>query len=536
MLNRGHIARICAFLSLLPVLVLFGCSRTSTTTGVAAHDVAESLKFARTAAPMNQSLGMAEQPNPQPFNTEAYDHIDENEFRDVLRNPKSTFSIDVDTASYSNVRRMLRAGQAPPAGAVRIEELVNYFPYDYPAPEDEHPFAVSMELASCPWKENHQLLRVGLKGAELAIEERPASNLVFLLDVSGSMNSPQKLPLVKSAMRLLVEQLDDRDRIAIAVYAGASGLALPSTPASQKATILSAIDELAAGGSTNGAEGINLAYAVAEENFITGGINRVILCTDGDFNVGVTSQSSLVDLIEKKAKGNVFLSVLGFGSGNLKDSTMEKLADKGNGNYAYIDSLLEARKSLVKQIGGTLVTIAKDVKIQLDFNPNRVAAYRLIGYENRLLVNEDFADDTKDAGEIGAGHTVTALYELVPPGVDSPARSDSSSMFVKTVVNEDVDRNTVLTVSLRYKKPEGDVSTEFTKSLHPQEGLIEASNDLGFAASVAAFGMLLRDSKHKGDADWNNVIEAAEKNLGPDEDGFRAEFIELAKKARLISS
>ena len=469
------------------------------------------------------------------FNTEAYDHIAENEFLNVLKNPQSTFSIDVDTASYSNVRRMLNDGMMPPAGAVRIEEFVNYFSYDYDQPVDSHPFAVALDIASCPWNSNNQLVRIALKGKEIEISERPSSNLVFLLDVSGSMNSQNKLPLVKSAMSMLLDQLDERDRIAIAVYAGASGMVLESTPAHKKATILRAIDNLAAGGSTNGGEGIELAYRIAQQNFIEGGINRVILCTDGDFNVGTTSQSELVKMIENKAKSNIFLSVCGFGTGNYKDSTMEKLADKGNGNYAYIDSLLEARKALVRQMNGTLITIAKDVKIQIDFNPNRVKEYRLIGYENRKLANEDFEDDEKDAGEIGAGHTITALYEIVPNDSESTETSTSTE-FVETVTREDAGTDSILKVALRYKQPEGDTSQLFEVRLeHPtDEQFAEMSSDFEFVSAVAAFAMLLRDSEHAGEASFDWVVETAERNLGNDRDGFRAEFIGLAKKARMM--
>jgi Mg-chelatase subunit ChlD len=358
--------------------------------------------------------------------TESYDRIYENPFLDVRQNPLSTFSIDVDTASYANVRRFLNGGSLPPKDAVRIEELLNYFTYHYAPPADDRPFAVHTEVAGCPWEPKHRLLRVALKGREIDLDNRPASNLVFLIDVSGSMDDPAKLPLLKTALHLLIDKLAENDRVAMVVYAGSSGLVLPSTSGLYKETIWAALDRLQAGGSTNGGSGIQLAYQVAREKFIPGGTNRVILCTDGDFNVGVTDQGSLTRLIENEAQSGVFLSVVGFGAGNLKDSTMEKLADRGNGNYAYIDTANEARKVLVEQLGGTLVTIAKDVKLQLEFNPGKVSAYRLIGYENRLLRAEDFNDDKKDAGEIGAGHTVTALYELVPAGTEvSTSRVDA---------------------------------------------------------------------------------------------------------------
>ena len=423
--SRPHLNEVCECVALTLLLVcqlIAGC-------GGNIRDGAE------TAAPSAAYMDQARSPDSAPlvfpgtadpeqaaaeFNTETYDEIVENEFLLAQSNPLSTFSIDVDTAAYANVRRFLTHGQKPPPGAVRIEELVNYFSYDYPWPEGDVPFAVNAEIAGCPWAPEHRLVRFGLKGRVIEADSRPVSNLVFLLDVSGSMADENKLPLVKNAMRLLVEQLGENDRVAIVVYAGSSGLVLPSTTADQKQTILTAFDRLNAGGSTNGGEGIELAYQVAVENYINGGVNRVILCTDGDFNIGTTDRSSLVRLIEEKAASGVALTVLGFGMGNYKDATVEQLADKGNGNYAYIDTLNEARKVLVEQMTGTLITIAKDVKIQVDFNPAQVAAYRLIGYENRLLKAEDFDDDTEDAGEIGAGHTVPALYEIIPVGVDVP--------------------------------------------------------------------------------------------------------------------
>jgi Ca-activated chloride channel homolog len=478
-----------------------------------------------------------EEDRQQLANTDAFDHIIENPFLDVLEQPQSTFSIDVDTAAYSVVRRFLTQGQLPPKGAVRIEELVNYFTYDYPEPQSEHPFSVDAQVTACPWQPNHKLLRVGLKGRSLELSARPASNLVFLIDVSGSMDSPQRLPLVQQSLRMLVEQLDERDRVAMVVYAGSSGLVLPSTAADRPAEILSAIDRLKAGGSTNGGAGIRLAYDVAREHFVKDGINRVVLCTDGDFNVGVTSQSELVELIEQQAQSGVFLTVLGFGLGNYKDSTMEKLADHGNGSYAYIDTLLEARKVLVEQAAGTLLTIAKDVKIQLDFNPLRVQAYRLIGYENRVMHNRDFRDDRKDAGEIGAGHTVTAFYELVPAGAPSPEPAGSTPEFVQRTVKPGVSEDTWLVVNLRYKQPAGDSATEFRASVD-QAALDFAASppDLQFAAAVCAYGLLLRDSQHKGATAWDWVVETAEKNLGADRLGLRGEFVQLAKTARRIAS
>jgi Ca-activated chloride channel family protein len=471
-------------------------------------------------------------------NTEQYEHLDENPFLEVARAPLSTFSIDVDTASYSNTRRFLKDGQLPPKDAVRIEELINYFSYDYPQPVGEAPFSVTAEISEAPWNPQHRLVHIGLQGKRIPVENMPPANLVFLLDVSGSMNEPLKLPLVKSAMKTLTEQLTSRDRVAMVVYAGSSGLVLPSTPGDRKGEILSAIDRLEAGGSTNGGEGIELAYKIAEENFIRGGSNRVILATDGDFNVGVTSEGDLVRLIEEKRQGGVFLSVLGFGTGNVKDSTMEQLADKGNGNYAYIDSLGEARKVLGEQIGGTLFTIAKDVKIQVEFNPRQVAAYRLIGYENRILRDRDFNDDTKDAGEIGAGHTVTALYEVVPfgqkfenPGID-PLKYQEP---VKP--SEMANSNEMMTVKLRYKEPAQDQSKLLSVSLADSKARLgSASENFKFASAVAAFGMLLRDSKYKADASYNEVLELARSSVGADPQGYRSEFIQMVETARDLSS
>jgi Ca-activated chloride channel family protein len=473
------------------------------------------------------------------FNTEAYDAIVENPFLKVLDNPLSTFSIDVDTASYSNVRRFITSGQLPPPGAVRIEELVNYFTYDYPQPEGDRPFSVTTEVAACPWNISHRLVRIGLKGRDVPTEDRPASNLVFLLDVSGSMNERNKLPLVKQSMRMLVDQLTERDHVAIVVYAGASGLVLPSTSGNNHDTIIAALDRLEAGGSTNGASGLQLAYETAQQHFVRDGINRVILCTDGDFNVGVTSQDELVRLIEDKAKSGVFLSALGFGMGNYKDATLEKLADKGNGNYAYIDTPREARKVLVEQMSGTLLTIAKDVKIQVEFNPSRVGAYRLIGYENRILAAEDFNNDKKDAGEIGAGHTVTALYEVAPPGenVNLPTvdplkyQTPKATTPSSTVMPSNTDE--LLTVKLRYKQPDGDVSQLIEQPV-VDRGVpyAQASADFKFAASVAAFGMILRHSPSVGTTTLDAVAELALEGKGPDLQGHRAEFIDLVRQSR----
>ncbi len=472
------------------------------------------------------------------FNTEAYDHIADNPFMTVDDDPLSTFSIDVDTASYANTRRFLDNGSLPPADAVRIEELINYFNYGYDTPEDDTPFATNVEMAGCPWNQDHRLARIGLKGWEMADDERPPSNLVFLLDVSGSMGSANKLPLLKQALKMLVNQLDERDRIAITVYAGASGLVLPSTPCSDKQAILSALDRLNSGGSTNGAAGIELAYRTAQKNFIEGGTNRVILATDGDFNVGVTNRGDLTRMIEDKAKQGTFLTVLGFGMGNIQDATLEQLADKGNGNYAYIDTTAEAKKVLVDEMGGTLVAIAKDVKIQIEFNPATVQGYRLIGYENRLLAAQDFNDDTKDAGEIGAGHTVTALYEIVPVGVEMDSRDvDELKYQTPRKRSKKASSGDLFTLKLRYKQPDGDTSSLLEFPIADSgNSYVQASQDFKFAASVAGFGMILRDSPHKGNASYDGIIELAGEGVGADKHGYRAEFIKLVKKAKKLSA
>lgn len=470
------------------------------------------------------------------FNTEAYAPIDENPFRKVDDHPLSTFSVDVDTASYANVRRFLADGELPRKDAVRIEELMNYFPYDYPAPAGDVPFSVTAEVGACPWKKDHRLVLLGLQGKRIEETDLPPRNLVFLLDVSGSMFPPNKLPLLKAAMRLLVERLRAQDRVAIVVYAGASGVVLPSTSGDRKDAILAALGELEAGGSTNGGAGIKLAYRIAQDSFIENGVNRVVLATDGDFNVGVTNQGDLVRLIEEKRRSGVFLSVLGFGEGNLKDSTMELLADRGNGNYSYIDSLAEARKVLVREAGGTLITIAKDVKIQVEFNPRRVSAYRLIGYENRLLRDEDFRDDRKDAGELGAGHSVTALYEIVPAGapIEDLPRVDPLRYQTSREPSGAAKTQDLLEVKLRYKRPEGEDGIDLSLVVLARP-VGNASANLGFAAAVAEFGMLLRDSRHRGDASWQQALELARRHLGPDPDGYRKEFTRLVETAESLS-
>jgi Ca-activated chloride channel family protein len=466
------------------------------------------------------------------FNTEGYDHIVENVFVAVASSPLSTFSIDVDRASYSNIRRFINNGQRPPVDAVRIEEMINYFTYDYPEPHAEDPFSINTEVTAAPWNPLHRLVRIGIQGQRVDTEDLPPSNLVFLIDVSGSMQSPNKLPLLKSSFRMLVNELRAEDRVALVVYAGAAGLVLESTPGDHKETLLEAIDALEAGGSTAGGAGIVLAYQVARDNYIDGGNNRVILATDGDFNVGASSDGEMVRLIEEKREQGTFLTVLGFGTGNIKDSKMEKLANHGNGNYAYIDNLLEARKVLVTEIGGTLLAIAKDVKIQVEFNPNTVQAYRLIGYENRLLANQDFNDDTKDAGELGAGHSVTALYEIIPVGVASPfeiANVDSLRYQAPGDLSATSSSDELMFVKLRYKAPDSDESVLLQQPLLERDEA--ASVDLQFAAAVAGFGMLLRDSEYCGEFSLNDVLELARESQGEDFGGYRAEFVKLVELA-----
>jgi Ca-activated chloride channel family protein len=468
-----------------------------------------------------------------------YSRIVENPFLKATDNPLSTFSIDVDTASYAKARRyLMQNGMLPPPDAVRIEEFVNYFHYDYAPPKDEKPFAAHVEVAACPWAEKRRLVRIGLKGREIAREARPPSNLVFLLDVSGSMEPDDKLPRVRRSMRMLVEQLGENDRVAIVVYAGATGLALPSTPGYRKEEIFTALQNLQAGGSTNGGAGIRLAYDLAATHFIKGGTNRVILCTDGDFNVGTTSTAELERLAEEKAKTGVFLTVLGFGMGNHNDDMLEKLADKGNGNYGYIDTEEEARKLLVEELSGTLVTIAKDVKIQVEFNPRTVGAYRLLGYENRMLRAEDFNDDKKDAGEIGAGHTVTALYEIVPAGekLDTPP-VDALRYQQLTRPADAAASGELLTLKLRYKEPDGQESKAPLVFPVSDRGLQfgQASKDFKFAAAVAGFAMLLRDSQYRGNLTYDAVLEIVQEGRGEDRNGYRAAFVEIARKAKGIA-
>lgn len=466
---------------------------------------------------------------------EEYSLITENQFNNVKRRPLSTFSIDVDAASYSNIRRILTAGMLPPKDAVRIEEMINYFNYEYAQPKDQEPISITTEIGNCSWNPEHKLVKIGLKGRSIEAEKLPPNNLVFLIDVSGSMMDENKLPLIKRSFRLLVQQLRPEDKVSIVVYAGSSGLVLSPTSGKEKELIMQKIDVLQAGGSTAGGEGIQLAYDVAKENFMKDGNNRVILATDGDFNVGVSSDAELVSLIEKKRDMGIFLTVLGFGTGNYKDSKMEGLADKGNGNFAYVDNILEAQKVFVKEMGATLNTIAKDVKLQIEFNPLHVKAYRLVGYENRLLADEDFNDDKKDAGELGSGKTVTALYEIIPAKSKESVDNIDTLKYQKTVSQDQIASNEMMTIKFRYKDPKGSESKLIVHPLLAQDETEQkSSEDFRFASSVAEFGMILRDSKFKGKANFKNILTAARESKGIDTDGYRAEFIKLVETAEIV--
>ncbi|RSC93759.1 vWA domain-containing protein [Tenacibaculum singaporense] len=460
-------------------------------------------------------------------NRDSYAGRSENIFKSPVNSPLSTFSIDVDKASYSNIRRMINSGQKIPKEAVKIEEMINYFDYNYPQPKGKHPFSITTEIVRTPWNKDTQLIRIGLKGKEYKQENLPASNLTFLIDVSGSMSDHNKLPLLKSAFKLLVNQLREKDKVAIVVYAGAAGVVLKPTSGNEKETILEALNQLEAGGSTAGGEGIELAYKLANENYIKDGNNRVILATDGDFNVGASTNAEMEELIEEKRKSGVFLSVLGFGYGNYQDDKLEILADKGNGNHAYIDTMQEAQKVFGKEFGGTLYTIAKDVKIQVEFNPEKVQAYRLIGYENRLLNDEDFVDDTKDAGELGSDHTVTALYEVIPVGVKSKFLKKLPKL--KYTQNKQLDsfNNELLTVKFRYKLPKGTKSIELVKTVKNE--VLAPTNDMNFISAVALFGMQLSKSKFKNNSKIEDVLSLIEGEIGEDKDGYKAEFVRLVK-------
>lgn len=549
---------INTLISFFPLLILIGfsgCSSSEKASSPLAKNLSEAPKASASSASRPALLapqpskplmkkaeesGVSQDKNPEPIpNTEEYKGVEENQFQSVIINPLSTFSIDVDTASYTNVRRFINEGQLPPKDAVRIEEMINYFPYNYPQPQRDRAFSINTEIAQTPWNPKHQLVRIGLQGKRLSTENLPPSNLVFLIDVSGSMSDPNKLPLLKQAFRLLVNQLSPKDKVSIVTYAGSAGLALPPTNGNEKNKIIAAIDRLDAGGSTAGGEGIKLAYDLAKRTFISSGNNRVILATDGDFNVGVSSDAELVKIIEQYRKEQIFLTILGVGMGNLKDSKMEQLADKGNGNYAYIDNLQEAKKVLVKELGATLFTIAKDVKIQVEFNPTQVQGYRLIGYENRILAAQDFKDDKKDAGELGAGHAVTALYEIIPVGVESDVKFplvDNLKYQQSKVDPNAYKSNELMLVKLRYKEPKAETSQEIQEPVINKGVKLEnASNDFKFAASVAEFGMLLRDSQYKSNANFNQVLQLAKEGKDVDLDGYRSEFIRLVETSQKLS-
>ena len=472
-------------------------------------------------------------------NTEGYDNISENTFLKATDNPLSTFSIDVDAASYSNVRRLLREGQLPPAGAVRIEEMINYFQYNYPQPKNNDPFSFTTEMSDCPWNPQHKLVLIGMQGKKIPVENLPPSNLVFLIDVSGSMQTANKLPLVKSSLKMLTDQLREQDNVSIVVYAGAAGLVLAPTSGSNKTAIKDALERLSAGGSTAGGAGIQLAYKIAKENFNKKGNNRVILCSDGDFNIGMSSDDEMERLIETERKSGVFLTVLGYGMGNYKDNKMQKLADKGNGNHAYIDGIQEAKKVLVNEFGGTLFTIARDVKLQVEFNPAKVHGYRLIGYENRMLKKEDFNNDKKDAGDLGSGHTVTALYEIIPVGVptefiksvDNLKYQKNSTTLSSTIFNEEI-----MTIKFRYKAPDGEVSKLIVHPMLDNKiALANTTENFRFAAAVAAFGMLLRDSEFKGQASYASVLQLANNARTSDIDGYKKEFVGMVEQTKLLA-
>lgn len=491
----------------------------------------EDMEMENSAITDDSSMSMKYQTaygNPD-INTEEYRYISENGYHFVAQEPLSTFSVDVDTASYSNIRRYLNYGQQVPVDAVRIEEMLNYFSYDYPEPKNGEPFSVTTEYASCPWNTDNQLLLIGLQAKEIDFSRRPASNLVFLLDISGSMYSDDKLPLVQKSFTMLAENLTGKDRVSIVTYAGYESVVLDGVPGSQTGKIAAAIEDLEAGGSTAGAAGIEKAYELARKNYISGGNNRVILATDGDLNVGISSEGELTRLIKEKKKDGIHLSVIGVGTGNLKDNKMEALADNGDGNYNYIDSIFEAKKVLVDEMGGTLITVAKDVKIQVEFNPKYVAGYRLVGYENRLLNNEDFADDKVDAGEIGSGHSVTALYEIIPAeGWDTPEESSLKYQTSGTLV----DSSELLTVNLRYKAPNGSKSTLLSYPVDADTFQTSLTENLAFAAAVAEFGMVLRDSDNKGNASFDTVLSLAEPCIHAGTDDYRKEFLKLVETAK----
>jgi Ca-activated chloride channel homolog len=524
------------------VVSAYGSKRKSASVGCASSVLAGKVSGVQIGISSNSTpTYFYNNDNDEESNTEAYSNIVENGFKNVTDHPVSTFSIDVDAASYSNVRRFLNQGQLPPAGAVRTEEMINYFKYQYPQPSNSNPFSFNTEMSDCPWNKQHRLLLVGLQGKTMPTENLPASNLVFLIDVSGSMAEENKLPLVKTSLKLLTDQLREKDKISIVVYAGNAGLVLPTTSGSEKDKIKKAIDALESGGSTAGGAGIQLAYKTAQENFVKDGNNRVILCTDGDFNVGVSSDDDMVRLVEKEKNNGVFLTALGYGMGNYKDSKMQQMADKGNGNNFYIDNISEAKKVLVNEFGGTLFTIAKDVKLQLEFNPAKVAGYRLIGYENRLLNKEDFNNDKKDAGELGSGHTVTALYEIIPAGAESDFLEEAEPLKYEATNDKEMGNtkfsNELLTIKFRYKAPSKDKSELINYTVKDDNiAFAKTSDNFRFAAAVANFAMLLRNSEYKGNSSYTKVLNMANAAIGADVEGYRKECIELIKTAETITN
>lgn len=527
------------------IVFIFSCNNnlTNTDNSIAIEEPssrAAEQQYLKTESEISElkDLSLEESGLPNDQNTEEYDKIQENTFKGVAQNPVSTFSIDVDNASYSNVRRYLEVDQMPLADAVRIEEMINYFDYDYPQPQGKDPFSINTEIGTAPWNQEHHLIHIGLQGKELNYSDLKSSNLVFLIDASGSMSDENKLPLLKKSLKLLLAELDDKDKVAIVAYAGAAGLVLPSTPASQSDKILNALDGVNSGGSTAGGAGIQLAYKIAKENLIADGNNRVILATDGDFNVGTSSSSELVRLIEEKRKDNIYLTICGFGMGNYKDGRMEQISNAGNGNYFYIDNIREAKKVFVTQMRANMFTIAKDVKIQIEFNPQTVKAYRLIGYENRLLAKEDFDDDTKDAGELGAGHTVTAIYEVILANSKSTQKIGKAANLKYQNTNTSNNKTDLMTIKFRYKPIQSDQSILLEKILQNTniKTFENSSDNYRFSAAVAGFGMLLRDSEFKGNATYDAIKNLAKGALGTDKEGYRAEFLQMIQTANTLQS
>ncbi|RYJ39402.1 Outer membrane protein YfbK [Flavobacterium anhuiense] len=505
------------FMMAFLVLTIFGCKKVD----YATVETADSTAVAATTDLIEEESYIPE------TNTESYAELEENPFESPLKEPLSTFSIDVDNASYTNIRRFINEGQKVPKDAVRVEEMINFFKYKYPQPDGQHPFSINTEYSDCPWNKNSRLLKIGLQGKNVPMANLPATNLVFLVDVSGSMDEPNKLPLLKESMKILVKELRSIDKVSIVVYAGSAGVVLEPTSGDNKDEIMDAFDDLHAGGSTAGGEGIELAYKLAQQNFIKEGNNRVVIATDGDFNVGASSDDDMLKLIEQKRESGVFLTVLGFGMGNYKDSKMEILADKGNGNYAYIDNIQEANRFLGKEFKGSMFAIAKDVKIQIEFNPNHVQAYRLIGYENRKLNAEDFKNDKIDAGELGSGHSVTALYEIVPVGVESDY-VPSDLKYTKMSKVAENHSNELATVKFRYKKPDGNKSIEIVNVIADKKTDLENSSpDFKFTTAVSWFGLKLRDSKYIASSSSSDIKRLAKSGLSNDEDGYRSEFVRL---------